>query len=74
MYLTSVVIAGVSIGLHFDHSHYCVLCNHIYGWHSQHGHLVLLDKGKQRLQLYQEKIKCMLLTFIFFFFYSSCTK
>lgn len=48
MYLTSVHDAGFSTGLHPDHSHHHVLCCHIHGRHSQHGYLVLLDKGKQR--------------------------
>lgn len=51
MYLTSVPVAGFSIGLYPDHSHHHVLCSHIYGWHSPHGHLVLLDKGRQKASL-----------------------
>lgn len=52
-HLTSVLplVTGFSIGLHSDHSHHHVLCSHIYGWHSPHGHLVLLDKGKQKASL-----------------------
>lgn len=45
------LVTGFSIGLHSDHSHHHVLCSHIYGWHSPHGHLVLLDKGKQKALL-----------------------
>lgn len=50
-------ITGFSIGLYSDHSHHHVLCSHIYGWHSPHGHLVLLDKGKRKawLQWLKEK-------------------
>lgn len=42
-------IAGLPIGLYPDYGHHHVLCSHIHGWHSQHGHLVLLDKGEQRM-------------------------
>lgn len=66
-------ITGFSIGLYSDHSHHHVLCSHIYGWHSPHGHLVLLDKGKRKawLQWLKTKNKTLFteheLFFLFFF-------
>lgn len=77
MQLTSVLrITGFSIGLYPDHRHHHVLCGHIHGWHSPHGHLVLLDKGKQRPSFYVTlktfQIHYWLLMNTFFFF--SCTK
>lgn len=66
-------ITGFSIGLYSDHSHHHVLCSHIYGWHSPHGHLVLLDKGKRKAWLQWLKKNKTLFTehelfFLFFFF------
>lgn len=63
-------ITGFSIGLYSDHSHHHVLCSHIYGWHSPHGHLVLLDKGKQKawLQWLKNKKNTVYWTWIVFSF------
>lgn len=79
IHLTSVLVTGISTGLYLDYSHHSVLCCHVYGWYSQHGHLVLLVKGKKRPNsptylsgISSKSNKFMITIEIFFIF--SCTK
>lgn len=71
-------ITGFSIGLYPYHGHHHVLCCHVHGWHSQHGHLVLLDPGKHSLYFSAafSDVAGMLWIAWFSFpvFFSSCTK